>query len=68
MVDPYLGIGHTLYADNYYSSVPLTFELVKRNINFVGQSVRTKKVCPCSTGILRKEYVDHMKQGRDNVK
>ena len=42
LLEPYLGKGHTVYTDRYYSSLPLAMELQQCNTSFVGTMIKNR--------------------------
>ena len=42
LLEPYLGKGHTVYTDRYYSSLPLALELQQCNTSFVGTMMKNR--------------------------
>ena len=46
LVDKYLGKQHHLYADRFYSSVPLVDELERQGTRYIGTLVKTRQQLP----------------------
>ena len=46
LLEPYLGKGHTVYTDRYYSSVPLAMKLQQSITSFVGTMIKSRVDLP----------------------
>ena len=46
VAEKYLGKGHHIYADRFYSSVPLADELEKKDTGYTGTIIRNRKQLP----------------------
>ena len=46
LMDPYLDAGRTLSTDNFYTSIPLARELLKRKTHLVGTLRKNRKMLP----------------------
>ena len=42
LLEPYIGKGHTVYTDRYYSSLPLAMELQQCNTSFIGTMMKNR--------------------------
>ena len=46
LLEPYLGKGHTVFTDHYYTSLPLAMTLGECNTSFIGTAIKNRVDLP----------------------
>ena len=46
LLEPYLGMGHTVFTDRYYTSIPLATTLCECNTAFIGTAIKNRVDLP----------------------